>query len=306
MRKIAGISLVFLFIAGFFAASVFRFEHFILEGNHSRTILGPLVLLSLFSGIALFAGLKALHLIQQQLWTIAMYGAVTGLLVFNLLFGVEDVLSARGLYHHPVSAQFNSLRGHCGVYSGRALIQFYLKSLNPSVKNSISDFEISTRCLISHYQEVEKLRALDCDPSETPAQCHFRWMKVFAEKGYWSEGVRRLFLEQMKNLSKDNLITDESLVEYVVQDQDLLSANPPLLKQVGLEDDLTDLSIFLRQSEEYDNLVISKSIADDVSHLLHDQPPESFKALSANIKIQAEKLPDLEKDLAELRSRIRL
>jgi hypothetical protein len=303
MKRILPIVLLLMFFVGFFVACAFRFQHLIYEQNYSSKMIATLVFLAIGSGICLLFSFRSLGLFRIHVVLTGMYGAMTGITVFFALFGIEDMLSDRRLYSESSPTEFSVLRGHCGTYVGRALIKFYHRSWEQDLQSKLTDFEISNQCRNRHFEQIVDRKVHWCKEASEP-ECMMKWMKAFAEHGYWNVDTRKMFLNQMNRLwSRQEKIPDGLLAEYAINDQELEAASPTLLKQAGIEDQYSDEFAYWRQKEELENLIIGKTVIDQVSRVIHSVPPPRLIELEKTIGFRYEKINEMRKDLEEMKKK---
>jgi hypothetical protein len=304
-----------LFFIGFFAAFTLRFVRVIFPSNQALSATLPLMLIAAVSGVALAWGLASLGLFPKAAGKKIVYGSVLGMVFFLVFFGVEDFLSEKKLYSEVKPQSFSEVKGHCGVYIGRALIQNYRWNWNSSLPAIMTDFETSNRCRIHHFVELVKRNQIDCRPEEDQVQCLVRWMPVFAERGYWNADIRRMFLNEMDRVYKESKapgsavkVGNESYVEYALKDYELDAARPSLLKQAGLEEEFSNGYLYYRQLDDLQNIILTKEIFQAVADTLpketagtEESPPVlKFRDAMKEVSFKIEKIPELQKDLDEL------
>ena len=310
-----------LFFVGFFSASVWRFCHVVYPARHQAIENLPLLAIAIFSGIALAQGLSLLNLFATQAWKKFVYGGVMGVVLFFALFATEDLLSNKKLYTHPNSQSFSQIKGHCGVYTGRALQKIYRFSWDPGLASLLADFDVSNQCRIHRFMELSKRGQLDCRTGEDPVQCLTRWMPVFAERGYWNGDAREMFYQQVQDRYQTSKIqgdgakiSNDSLIEYALKDYELEMARPSILKQAGLEEEFSDDYMVAKQSDDLENVVLTKKIFEaitaiaqnEISGALERPLISKYKETLKEVNFKTEKIPELEKDLNELKKRAQL
>jgi len=297
-----------VFFVGFFAAETLRFDRFIYREDHSFGLVALLILIAAVSGAALAIGLAALDLFPKTTWKKITYGSGLGIVFFFVIFGAEDLMSYERLYSDPNPASFSEVKGHCGIYAGRALLEVMHWDWNPSLRSILDDFKITNRCRIQHFLRLSKEKQLGCGPAEDPVRCRVRWMEIFAQRGYWNAETRRMFLNEMRSFGQ---VPADSMIAYALKDYELDTARPGILKQAGLDEQLTDPYLYYKQAEELENVNLTKEVFDSVASMLSSGSDEDpmvlkFRDAQREVALKVGKIPEMQKDLDELKQRIQL
>ena len=312
--KILATGLYFtIFFGGFLVASTYRFSTYISEHNHSFRVIALLIFLSCLGGFALAFALATLRLFPKTLWKKFVYGAVAGVTIYFSLFGLEDILSQKLLFDRFNEESFSDMNGHCGVYSGRSLSHSFFH-WSRSVPHLLRDYAQSDQCRAEHFLEASK-RLQVCKSSEDEVQCRVRFMNLFSQKGYWSVSERKMFLEEIKRIhlqDAGNKIPNSSWGEYWLKDQELNTARSSVLSQIGIEEQFNDEYIYLKQSEEYQELLVTQQVLAEVNQIVPkdvgNESPDFWQHFHEAVKqanFQIEKLSETEKDLQELRKKFK-
>ena len=301
-----------LFFLGFFVASTYRFVALISQPEHSPLSILVLVGIAFGAGIFLAFALSKLSLFPNELWKKLVYGGISGIAVYFALFGLEDVMSQKKLYGSFNEQSFADLKGHCGVYSGRAITHSYLQFVK-SIPHLLEDYRTGDRCRMNHFQEAKK-RAQLCKTGEDDVQCRLRYMGIFSEKGYWNVSVRKMFLDEMMNLSSDEggkKVSNVAWAEYLLKDQELISARSSLIRQMGLEEGMSEEFLYMKEAEEYQDLMETKKIIESVTKALPEdaefEPMDlrnHFAEAVQQGKVQLKRIEEVEHDLQDLKKKV--
>jgi hypothetical protein len=322
---------VLIFLVGFLFAASFRFQHVVYEEVRTDRIFAVLIAVSAISGISLGWFLKRLKLFPASGFRTSVLGAALGYILFFGLFSFEDRLSEKRLHALHQPSDFGYLRGHCGVYLARAMDRVYDSILDPSVRNQMKEVTIANHCRIHHLKLLDRSNQLGCDPEKDQVQCLLRWMDGFSEHGFWDVTLRRFFFSRVAEiylsetpldkpakgtlaptLSPDGkfpITSKNSYLEYALRDHELELARPSFLEQAGLKEEFTDQYEQLRTQEELENAIATRDIINFVEKAVrpineNESPTlRKFAELTREIKAQAEKIPELKRDLEGIKTR---
>jgi hypothetical protein len=230
------------------------------------------------------------------------------ILVAPLFWGVdraENVLTRELLLKKREAADFSDLAGHCGVRAGRSILRLYQQVFRTPLQAALYDFELGSRCRLSHYQLLDKELVSLCKPEEHPVECRIRWMNAFSELGFWNYPTRKYFQEQvLKEWSESR--KEELLLGYALRDQELETRRQNLLRQAGLDESLASWAVLLQQKDELNHLELSIQLFEKVQESLPEQKglpsPQllKFKDLFAEIETKRQRLIEIRKSIDTL------
>jgi hypothetical protein len=213
--------------------------------------------------------------------SIAVLGAIlfTTLSFFSVT-SLEANLSENRLKTGSSIGGFTVLQDHCGVYAGRAVIRIFDGLFMSPEYAALREYRIGCSCRLRHYLYLEKADALGCKTDETQIQCRIRWMGAFSENGFWNYEARHAFFQSIMKIWNETH-QDESLVNYVLKDQELQISALNEFQQAGL----SEASLFSRVKEtkeiEENQRRLSKEIFETVAEAIQDgiphEHPEPFR-----------------------------
>lgn len=313
MQRFGTISCLAIFICLFLAGTSVYYTEVAHEPVAEATSLFKLFFLACFAGIALSQFLYRLYIIPFERPVVRIpIGAGVGLAVFATVFFAEHVMSTIQLSKAMRDSDlFSVIEGHCGVYSGRGLIRWYKTSWNPTLQNRMDTFLFSNQCRIDHFVDLRHRQQIPCNQNESPYACLERWMMTFSKKGFWNISTRKMFFEEFKTSGIKNSDDDaeKKWIQYAFKDHDLEQARPTLIQQAGIGEDFSDLHLYYKTKDEYDNLAMTKVVFDFVEEQLKkDEKPSpeamKFREMKKEVSLQLEKLPELEENLHSIQSKI--
>ena len=261
----------FIGFLGFFLASLsVRFYYTIPlrigEGGVPVWMWGLLVMGALFlSQVFSFLGVRSkwVALGAALGFTFVSFGVVTTL---------ESNLSQKKLTDGASMENFNDLRDHCGVYAGRAVIRIFDALLMSPDYAALREYQIGCSCRLHHFRLLEKNQAVGCKGDETQIQCRVRWMGAFAANGYWNLEARDYFFQNIMKLWEETH-QDESLVSYVLKDQELQISALNDFQQAGLGEVLMRSRAREMKDLEEAHRRLSRKIFETVADAIQDRSP---------------------------------
>ncbi len=299
------------FLCGYAVASVIYFQSFVYNQDHSLGVLIMILLFAAFSGILLALGLVQLSLFPERIWKIVTYGITTGVILFFALFATEDMLSRKRSIAESDASSFSRLQGHCGVYLGRALAHFYHQSWDPTLENSLREYEIESNCRQRHFLEIQKLDSLQCNGLADKVGCEVHFMEEFGKLGFWSVADRRMFFQILKGIWAENhglagvtVIPPASWQQFLITDHRLDLARTGILGIFGLKENMSPRFIYLKDREDLEQLQQTGTILDEFKKMdlitpntADEATREQYQNTIEDIEQQLAKIDDLKQEV---------
>ncbi|MBS1959660.1 MAG: magnesium transporter [Bdellovibrionales bacterium] len=313
MQRLGAFSCLAIFVGLFLAATAVYYTQVVHEPTAETASVFKILALASLAGTALAHFLYRLHIIPFDKPVVRVsVGAVLGLVVFSGIFFVEHIMSTIQLSKATRDSDlFSVVKGHCGVYSGHGLIRWYKTSWNPTLQNRMEAFLFSNQCRIEHFVDLRHRQQIPCNADENSYACLERWMTIFSKRGFWNIETRKMFFEAIKQtgIKSGDDDAEKKWIQYAFKDHDLEQARPTLVQQAGIGGEFSDMNLYYKTKDEYDNLTMTKTVFDFVETQLkkEDKPSPDvlkFKDMQKEVSLQLEKLPELEENLRNIRSKV--
>ena len=311
MNRTKSLVFFFIFLLCFLFTQAFKFQRLILDRDQSTLNYIFIFLGILISSFVLSFSIRALSPTKRRLianfqsfaWVIAAFFSVSL---------SEEIMSQQSYLKSPTPERFSSLSGHCGVYSGWTVLKLIHSQQFTERNGAIKEFLIKEKCRLKHLDFLNEQKAFSiCKSEEDAIDCQIRWMTGIAEHGSWSLLTRKYFFNKIQQVWLSSK-KEESLVAYLLKDQELESGRQSILRQSGFDELLSGQSLYLQEKEEFENLILTRDIFSALGPMVVDAPenpqPYLFKFKDAQTEVEAKiaKIPELSKEIETLEANAKI